>query len=176
MLKSRHMYLDCTKAMRRLNLLNTVIMPAKIMAGLGAAGNRLMIDAVVQQDTVPIKRPGYGGKWTPGSHGDSYTASDRKAGELRASGAVFVDRKKTRSSQHYGEFATGKYQPKVYGGEPIMPLTHQAAVVFNAPYANIQHEQFIEKTEALAGRYYLSSKLYGNAVTYYGIIAKAIKL
>ncbi len=163
MLRSKEMHLDMSRVMHNMALLNTVVMPAKIKMGLTGAGNRFMIDCIVEPPTVPIKRP-------------DYLGADRKAGELRASGALYVDGKKMRTTQHYGEAATGEYQPIGYGGTPIPPMSHEACVVFNAPYAVAQHESFPIKTQPGAGRYFMSVKLYGNAIEYMGILARAIKL
>ena len=141
--KSEMMHLDMSEVKARIALLNQTIMPAKVRRGLTMAGNRLMIDVVIEPPTAPIRRPGYGGTWSS----KGWTASERRAGELRASGALFVDGVKKRTSGHYGEFATGKYQPIKYGGTPILPMSHEACVVFNAPYAAEQHEQWPKKTE-----------------------------
>lgn len=173
--ESKIMHLDTTKVLRNMRLLNRRILPAKIRRGLTAAGNRLMVDTVTKDPTVPIKRPGYF-TWTTGRYGSVATAASRKAGELRASGALFVDGVKKRTTTQYGEFATGVYQPSEYGGTPIIPGSHEACVVFNAPYAAEQHEQWPEKTQEGAGRYYLSKKLYGNAVEYIELVARAIRL
>jgi len=162
-----------------MELLNQKILPARIRAGLTAAGNRLMIDTVVGLPTTPIKRGGYGGVWGMNKYGATYikTSLDiRKAGELRASGALFVDGVKMRDTQHYGEFATGKYQPQAYGGTPIPPMSHEACVVFNAPYAAKQHERLPIKTEPTAGMHFMSEKIYGNANTYITLIVEAIRL
>ena len=175
MLRSQKMHLDTRQVESRMRLLNMKIMPAKIRVGLTMAGNRLMIDVITQTPTAPIRRPGYG-MWTPGRHGDSFAASDRKAGELRASGALFVDGIKKRTSIHYGELATGKYQPNVYGGTPIAPFSHEACVVFNAPYAAEQHQMWPRKTEQGAGMHFMSAKLFGNSVEYIAIITQAVKL
>lgn len=161
--RSKGMHLDVSQVTRNMALLNMTIMPARLKMGLAAAGNRFMIDCVVEPPTVPIKRPGY-------------AEADREAGELRASGALFVDGIKKRTTRHYGEMATGIYQPTSYGGTPILPMSHEACVVFNAPYATKQHESFPVKTEPAAGRYFMSTKLYGNAIEYVAIIARAIKL
>jgi len=170
-LKSQQMHLDMSEVTRNLTRLNVVIMPAKIRMGLTGAGNRFMVDAVVESPTTPIKRPGYGG-WS----GGIWTASGRHAGELRASGALFVDGVKKRTTVHYGEMATGVYQPTVYGGTPILPMSHEACVVFNAPYAAEQELQWPEKTQEGAGMHFMSEKLYGNAPIYMGILARAIRL
>ena len=175
MLRSQTMHLDTRDLQHNMMLLNTKIMPTRIRAGLAMAGNRLMVDVVTQVPTAPIRRPGYG-IWTSGRYGDSFAASDRKAGELRASGALFVDGIKKRTTIHYGERATGKYQPMLYGGTPIVPLSHEACVVFNAPYAAEQHEQWPQKTEKGAGMKFMSKKLYGNATEYIAIITQAVKL
>ncbi len=161
--RSQQMHLDMSEVMRNMTRLNIVVMPARIKMGLTAAGNRFMVDCVVEPPTVPIKRPGY-------------AEADREAGELRASGALFVDGVKKRTTQHYGELATGMYQPDSYGGTPIVPMSHEACVVFNAPYAATQHDIFPEKTQPGAGRYFMSTKLYGNAIKYMGIMAKVIRL
>jgi len=170
--KNEVMHLDMREVEARMRLLNRVILPAKARRGLTMAGNRLMIDAVIASPTVPIKRPGYGGTWSS----KGWTASERRAGELRASGALFVDGVKKRTSTHYGEFATGKYQPEHYGGTVIVPMSHEACVVFNAPYAAEQHNQWPTKTQPGAGMYFLSAKLYGNSVEYIAIVARAIQL
>jgi len=162
-LKSKQMHLDMSEVTRNLTRLNVVIMPAKIKMGLTMAGTQFMMDCVTGVPTVPIKRP-------------DYAELTRKAGELRASGALYVDRVKKGSTVKYGETATGKYQPMGYGGTPVLPFSHEACVVFNAPYAAKQHEEFPEKTEPTAGKYFMSSKLYGNAPTYMGILARTIKL
>lgn len=174
--KALEFYLDMSEVKRNLDRLNNQVMPAKIRAGLTAAGNRLMIDTVIGLPTTPIKRPGYL-SGTFGRYGWSFEASKtRKAGELRASGALFVDGVKMRDTRHYGEFATGKYQPETYGGTPIPKFSHEACVVFNAPYAATQHESFPSKTEPTAGRYFMSTKLYQNATTYVTLIVEAIRL
>ena len=172
MSRSQTMYLDTRDLTRRLMLLNTKILPLKIKKGLAAAGNRLMMDTIVKEPTVPIKRPNYGVEWS----GAIGTMSDRKPGELRASGALFVDGQKKRTSVHYGELATGKYQPTIYGGTPITPVTHEACIVFNAPYAAEQHNEWPDKTQPGAGRFYMSEKLYGSSAVYIALIARNIKL
>jgi len=164
MLRSKEMYLDMSQVQRRMNMLNHVILPTRIRAGLTAAGLKLMNDTVTGLPTMPIRRPGYP------------ALSMRQAGELRASGAVFVDGKKKGSSVKYGEMATGKYQPSTYGGTPILPMSHEACIVFNAPYAAEQHESWPSKTEPTAGMYYMSTKLYANGVEYIAIVAKAMRL
>jgi len=100
----------------------------------------------------------------------------RQAGELRASGAVFVDGVKKADSMQYRETATGKYQPQTYGGTPISKLSHEACVVFNAPYAATQHESFPTKTESGAGMKYMGDKLHNNAPEYIAIVVRTIKL
>ncbi len=167
--RSEIMHLDMSEVKSRMALLNKVIMPTRIRAGLTMAGNRFMIDTVVGVPTTPIRRSAL---YTTG-----YPPRDnRVAGELRASGALFVDGMKKRTTVHYGETATGMYQPRSYGGTPILPLNHEACIVFNAPYAAEQHEAWPEKTQPGAGKYFMSEKLYGNAVEYMGIIAEAIRL
>ena len=162
--KSAEFVLDMSAVKRNMAMLNGAVLPAKIRGGLAMAGKALMNDAIETGYTTPIKRPGYG------------VGSNRLPGELRASGAVFVNHTKTANSKLAGEGATGKYQAQAYGGLPIGIGDYQACVVFNAPYAAIQHEAFPNKTEPTAGRFYLSSKLYGNSVKYIGIVARAIKL
>jgi len=161
--KSKQMHLDMSEVMRNMTRLNVVVMPAKIKAGLTLAGTKFMMDCPIKPPTVPIKRPGY-------------TERERVAGELRASGALFVDGVKKGTTVHFGELATGKFQPLGYGGTPIIPMSHEACVVFNAPYATTQHELFEQKTQPGAGKYFMSTKLYGNAVEYMDILARAIRL
>jgi len=158
------MVLDTREVQRNLDRLDRKVMPARIRKGLAAAGLKLMRDTVVGLPATPIKRPGYS------------VLSMRQAGELRGSGAVFVDTVKAGSSTQYGENATGKYQPQVYGGTPIPFNSHEACVVFNAPYAAKQHEAFPTKTEPTAGMHYMSTKLYANGVEYIAIIAEALRL
>ncbi len=160
---SKVMHLDASRAMRRLGLFNKRILPGKIRRGLTAAGTKFMTDVVISDPTTPIRRPGY-------------ADLQRKAGELRASGALFVDGVKKGSTVKYGEKATGRYQPDKYGGLPIAPGSHEACLVFNAPYAATQHELFPAKTEPTAGKYYMSKKLYGNGVEYISIVAQAVRL
>jgi len=176
-IKSGAIELDMSEVIRNMGILTNQIMPAKIRKGLMAAGNRLMIDAVTSTPTVPIKRPGYGGTWSEGKgYGDVWTASERRAGELRASGALFVDGIKKRTTMHYGEFATGKYQPEFYGGTPIPKNSHEACIVFNAPYAAEQHEEWPNKTEPTAGTNYLGGKLSENAMKYIRMVVDEIQL
>ncbi len=170
-LRTETMHLDTRTMMGNLKRLNIVIMPAKIKVGLTVAGNRFMIDSILQEPTVPIRRKPYG-SWGA----VVWTASERKAGELRASGALFVDGVKKRDTRHYGEMATGKYQPTLYGGTPILLMSHEACVVFNAPYAAEQHNKWPEKTQEGAGMLFMSEKLYGNGVEYLAIVARAIRL
>lgn len=155
--------LDMSEVMRNMERLNIAVMPARIRIGLAAAGGKFMTDTVTGIPSVPIKRP-------------DYTDADRKAGELRASGALFVDGVKKGTTVKHGEGATGMYQPDSYGGTPIVPMSHEACVVFNAPYAAKQHESFEKKTQPGAGRYFMSEKLYGNAIQYMSILAKEIRL
>jgi len=153
------------EVLRNMGILSNQIMPAKARRGLGKAGVALMVDAITVLDTVPIRRPGY-----PPEDG-------RIAGELRASGAVFVDGAKlSRTSVSYGEGATGMYQPELYGGTRIPRNSHEACVVFNAPYAASQHESFPQKTEPTAGTNYLGGKLGENAMRYIQMVARELKL
>ena len=167
--KSEIMHLDTREVERRMALLNRKIMPLNIRRGLTMAGNRLMIDVIVESPTAPIRRPGYGNVL-------SRVIPERRAGELRASGALFVDGIKKRTTIHYGEFATGKYQPSSYGGTPILPFSHEACIVYNAPYTAEQHNSWPDKTQPGAGMYFLSTKLYSNAIEYMGIIVKEMRL
>lgn len=165
MLSSRVMHLDMSKVTRNMRLLNRTIMPARVRMGLTVAGTKFMTDTVIGlPNATPIRRPGYS------------AGSGRKAGELRASGALFVDKVKKGTTVKHGETATGMFQPNEYGGTPILPGNHEACIVFNAPYAAIQHESFPSKTEPTAGRYFMSTKLYTHGVQYIGIVARAIKL
>lgn len=165
MLRDLEMSLDISEVVSGMEKLNGVVMPAKIKAGLAAAGKQLMEDSVTGLPAMPIHRPEYS------------NVERRKAGELRASGAVFVDGKKTVGSGGVDTgHATGRYQPTVYGGTPIPAMSHEACVVFNAPYASIQHEKFPVKTEPTAGRYFMSMKLFGNSVKYFTIVSEAIRL
>lgn len=163
-LRTQALYMDMREVERNLRKLNQTILPGRIRTGLRLAGMQLMVDSVADDPTMPIRRPGY-----PAS-------AHRLPGELRASGAVFVDGGKVGSSVGMGEMAGGKYQPAAYGGETILPNSHEACIVFNAPYAAKQHEAFPKKTEPGAGMYFMSKKLYGNAGTYVSIIVEAIRL
>jgi len=179
MLRNREMVLDMSEVKRRMADLNLRILPGRIRRGLTIAGNRLMVATVVEEPTAPIKRGGYGGSWGTSEYGPTFTRNsfdNRVAGELRASGALFVDGVKKRTTVRRGEFATGRYQPFAYGGAPILPGSHEACIVFNAPYAAEQHEQWPSKTEPGAGMRYLSTKLYGHAIEYIGIVAEAVRL
>jgi len=157
------MYLDMSEVQRRMDALNHVILPARIRKGLELAGKKLINDALTQIPTVPIHRPGYP------------PMSMKQAGELRASGGLFVDGNSIPVLT-YGETATGKYWTGQYGGTPIPPMSHEACVVFNAPYAATQHESFPEKTQKGAGMNYLGGKLTANAPEYIAIVVEAIKL
>ncbi len=163
-LKHKMMTLDMseiTKGMKKLD----VLMSMRLTKGLTKAGKKLLSDTGTGISTVPIKRPGYG------------VLTTRQAGELRASGAVFVDGVKKAGAEGLNtEHATGRYQPQYYGGTPIFIWNREACIVFNAPYAAKQHEKFPVKTEPTAGRYYLSRKLYGNGVEYMEIVAEELKL
>ena len=164
MLSNKMMTLDMSKITRGMKKLD-MFMRMRLTKGLTKAGKKLLLDTVTGLSVVPIKRPGYG------------VLSARQAGELRASGAVFVDGiKKAGAEGLESGNATGRYQPQHYGGTPILPMSHEACIVFNAPYAAKQHESFPAKTEPTAGRYYLSKKLYGNGIEYMAIVAKELKL
>lgn len=169
--RSEVMQLDMREVETRMQLLNEKILPGKIRKGLTMAGNKFMVDTVAGVPTVPIRREPYGA-WS----GGVWRSSGRHAGELRASGALFVDGVKKRTTVHYGEMARGRYQPTEYGGTPIPPMSHEACVVFNAPYAATQHESFPSKTQKGAGMYFMSKKLYSNAVEYIAIVAESIRL
>jgi len=165
LLKNQPMYLDMSAALRNLSYLERVHMPVKIKMGLRLAGMKLMQDTVTGLPTMPIRRAKqtetspYGGERIPGG--------------LRGSGALFVDGVKKATSVTHG---IALYQPAAYGGTPILPMSHEACVVFNAPYALEQHEEWPSKTEPTAGMHYMSIKLYGNAVEYIAIVARALKL
>ena len=165
MLPSGGMYLDMSSVTRNLNYLNTAVIPAKIRMGLGMAGTKFMLDTVMEAPTMPIRRA-VQGEIVP-------YGGERLAGGLRGSGALFVDGVKMGDTVMYG---IPRYQPYSYGGTPIMPTTHEACVVFNAPYAVEQHESWPRKTEPTAKMYFMSTKLYGNAAEYIAILAKAVRL
>jgi len=173
--------LDTSEVQRNLARLDQSVLPLRIRKGLAAAGNRLLVDSMLQSPTVPIHRGGYGGRWernstTGYSTFTRETGSGRVAGELRASGALFVDGVKMRTTLHYGEMASGQYQPQAYGGQRIPVGSHEACVVFNAPYAAEQHEHWEHKTQPGAGTHYLAVKLYGNGLEYMAMIAEAVRL
>ncbi len=155
--------LDMSEVQARMALLNNKVLPSRIKRGLMVAGTKFMTDIVIMVPTAPIRRP-------------DYVDPLRRAGELRASGALFVDGVKRGTTVKYGETAMGRYQPVKYGGTPLTPMSHEACVVFNAPYAATQHESFPKKSEDMAGTHYMSEKLYGNSVEYIAIIARAIRL
>ncbi len=167
LLKSKVMHLDMSKVRARMQLLNRRILPGKIRRGLTIAGTRFMTDTVTGLPSTPIRRSKDGNPPYRGS---------RKAGELRASGALFVDGVKKGDTIEFGEEATGKYQPGEYGGTPLVPTSHEACVVFNAPYAARQHEVFPNKTQEGAGIHFMSKKLYGNGVEYIAVVARSIRL
>jgi len=156
--------LDMSEVIRNMGILTNQIMPAKMRRGLEKAGVALMVDAITVIHTVPIRRP-------------DYEDPNRNAGELRASGAVFVDGKKSsKTSASYGEGAQGIYQPDAYGGAPILKNSHEACIVFNTPYAAEQHEVWPMKTEKTAGTDYLGGKLAENAIKYIRIVVDEVKL
>ena len=156
--------LDMSEVIRNMGILTNQILPAKMRRGLEKAGVALMVDAITVIHTVPIRRP-------------DYEDPNRNAGELRASGAVFVDGKKSsKTSASYGEGAQGIYQPDAYGGAPILKNSHEACIVFNAPYAAEQHEVWPMKTEKTAGTDYLGGKLAENAIKYIRIVVDEVKL
>ncbi len=161
--------LDMSEVERNMRRLNKRILPTKIRWGLTLAGSKLMTDVIVVEPTAPIRRSE---EWPMGYP----PGSERLAGELRASGALFVDGVKKGDTVKRGEKATGRYQPLKYGGTRIPLMSHEACVVFNAPYAVEQHEAWPDKTEPGAGQHYLSKKLYGNAVEYIGIVAEVVRL
>ena len=161
--KQLTMTLDMTGFMRRMELLNAVILPARIKAGLTVAGKKFMLDTAMEPPSAPIRRP------------NDYKLP-RVPGELRASGALFVDAHKVADTTHLGEGASGKYQPVAYGGTPVNPQYHEACIVFNAPYAATQHELFRRKTEPGAGMLYMQEKLYAHSLEYMRLVAGVIKL
>ena len=162
---------------QRTRMLNTVVMPARTRAGLGAAGVKWLFDAIYEPPTVPIHRNIRFGEYGPAMSAGYGGNDTREPGELRASGAVFVNHAKVKSAMGMStEMASGKYQPATYGGTPILPLVPQACVVFNAPYAAEQHEAWEQKTNPGSGMHYLSLKLYAHGVEYMAIIAQAVRL
>jgi len=157
--------LDMSEVIRNMDRLNTKVMPSKIRKGLRLAGLKFMSDTVIGlPHTMPIRR------------GDPPYTDERKAGELRASGALFVDGEKRGTSRRYGETATGKYQPSAYGGTRIPKNSHEACIVFNAPYAATQHESFPAKTEPSAGMHFMSDKLYTHGAEYIEMVAEEVRL
>jgi len=176
-MSSNTMYLDDVAMRGRVRLLEHVVMPAKVRAGLGAAGTRWLSDCIMEPPTAPIHRTLTRSEYGMGIVAGYGGTDTREPGELRASGAVFVNRAKVKSALGMStEMATGKYQPGTYGGTPIIPFIQQACVVFNAPYAMEQHEFWDEKTNPGSGKYYLSTKLYAHGIEYMGIVVQAARL
>jgi len=159
------MSLDMSEVNHNLSRLNSTVMPTRIRAGLRLAGMKFMQDTVMGMPTMPIRRA-KGAEVTP-------YGGERLPGGLRGSGALFVDGVKKATSITHG---IPQFQPTAYGGTPIRLMRHEACVVFNAPYAAEQHEQWPYKTEHTAGMHYMSIKLYGNATEYVAIVARTVKL
>ena len=144
------MTLDTHDFDRKFGILMKKVMPAKMRKGLAKAGTALMEDTIMDLPSTPLL-----------------------TSALRGSGAVFVDMvKKDDSSRH-----------KFQGAADFQPLSAEegnkgmvADIVFNAPYAAKQHEEFPTKSYPGAGMKYMETKMVGGAFKYMEIIATEVKL
>ena len=93
---------------------------------------------------------------------------------LRSSGAVFVDMKKVDdSTRHRMSGVVMDFQAVT---AELDNKGMNADIVFNAPYAAVQHESFPTKSYPGAGMKYMEVKLLGNSDKYMTIIASEMKL
>lgn len=118
--------------------------------GLTRAGELLMQDSILVEPKAPVD-----------------TTS------LIGSASVFVEGEKVADSVYGVPGTESRYDQRQYvnyqateGEDTFLPNTYQADVVFNAPYAAIQHEQYPKKWEPGAGVHYISSKI-GMFITRY---------
>ncbi len=122
------------------------VFKAAAREGLADAGEELMDDTILDIPSTPIL-----------------------TSALRGSGSVYVSGRKTADSKR----GIPIYRPGPgASGRKLSDMV--ASVVFNAPYAWIQHERYPNKKEPSAGMKYLQKKLYRNAKGYFRIIAFTI--
>lgn len=143
-------YMDTSEFEQLFGVKLTKDLGEKIVRGLGKAGKALMDDTVDDLPTTPIL-----------------------TSALRASGAVFVDGKKVADSSQRNVGGAKDFQ--AVNAEPTA-TSQTADIVFNAPYAAKQHEEFPVKSEPTAGMKFMEKKLVGNALKYFGIVADEVKL
>jgi hypothetical protein len=145
------MTLDTSEFNYKFAELMKVKAPALMRRGLKKAGTELMEDTIMDIPSTPLL-----------------------TSALRSSGAVFVDMKKVDdSTRHRMSGVVADFQAVV--AEPDNKGMC-ADIVFNAPYAAVQHEKFPTKSYPGAGMKYMEIKLLGNADKYMTIIASEMRL
>lgn len=143
-------YMDAEEFKWRFGVELTRDLGEKIKRGLAKAGVALMEDTVEELPTTPIL-----------------------TSALRGSGAVFVAGEKVGDSSRHRVGQAVDYQANT--AEPTATDTC-ADIVFNAPYAAKQHEEFPRKSEPTAGMKYMERKMVGGGMRYFGIVADEVKL
>ena len=129
-----------TSRLEQLRLKET---PRRARVGLTLAGEMLMQDSILVEPKAPVD-----------------TTS------LIGSASVFVEGEKVADSAYGVPGTTSRYDQREYvdyraveGEDTFLPDTYQADVVFNAPYAAVQHEQYPKKAEPGTGMHYISTKI-----------------
>ena len=147
--------LDSTEFMSKFHLFAFEMIPDRIKKGLAKAGEALMVDTIQEIPLTPIL-----------------------TSALISSGAVFVDMKKVADSSKWAWRSGKSLATARVTSEDYQPDTAEAQnkgmvadIVFNAPYAAVQHESFPTKSYPGAGIKYMEKKLVGNADRYMSIIA-----
>jgi len=132
-----------TMMRQRLGMFKRVVL-GRAVKGLAAAGEMLMIDAITVEPKCPVD-----------------TTS------LIGSASVFVEGEKKADSPFGVPGTASRYDPsKVYvdykaveGEDTFAPDILEAVVVFNAPYAAKQHEEWPDKFEPGCGIHFMSTKI-----------------
>ena len=123
------------------------ILDAACRGGLADAGKALMDDTVDEMPGTPIL-----------------------TSALRGSGSVYVSGALSSISDH----GIPTYQAGPDGAERRV-TDRVAEVLFNAPYAWVQHEMYPVKRVTGCGMKYLEMKIYGNAYKYISILTDGIR-
>jgi len=118
--------------------------------GLGLAWTELMKDIVSEIPTAPIL-----------------------TSALRGSITVFVNKILVGDSSQYQ--SGGENYRQLKNTEPKWNKGEEALLVVNAPYATVQHENFPDKSEPGAGRFYVLRKLVQFAPKYGKIVVDEVK-
>jgi hypothetical protein len=147
------MTLDTRDFDRKMGVLMSAVIPAKMRKGLAKAGSALMEDTIMDLPSTPLL-----------------------TSALRGSGAVFVNMKKVDNSSRHKFEGAADFQPLTAEAENKGMV---ADIVFNAPYAARWHENLPSSGKFSyegAGIKYMEVKMVEGAMKYMEIIAQEVRV